>query len=301
MLLYNGIPVNNIKSYLGDKGGFYCLYFFLINHYLTCKKFKVNFIVKSDKWLFKSINGWTDYFKPIILHYNNNSNNTLVLTHDNILEHYAIKDYIHIIPEIYKYNDVTNNYINKYRKWLNLNSNYDSIFIRRGDKLIYESEMLEEHIYLDLLLLKKPDCHTIFLQTDDFTSYLKLQELIKVRGLNIRIITLCDPNCLGVIQTNELKNKLSGSLKNKEYLNNINTHLLNSKCVEDMNSNEIYEHTLKMIIGIDFCLKSNICVCDYQSNVSRFIKLAHSNPDHVYDVLNQEVNYNKIHCPAFGF
>jgi len=56
-----------------------------------------------------------------------------------------------------------------------------------------------------------------------------------------------------------------------------------------------------MIIGIDFCLKSNICVCDYQSNVSRFIKLAHSNPVHVYDVLNQEIDYNKLICPAFGF
>jgi hypothetical protein len=56
-----------------------------------------------------------------------------------------------------------------------------------------------------------------------------------------------------------------------------------------------------MIIGIDICSKSNICICDYQSNVSRFIKLFHNNPNNVYDIINEDIDYNKIQNPAYGF
>jgi hypothetical protein len=299
MLLYRG-EEKNIVSELNKNAGFYSQYFFLINHYLYCKKHRFNFTIKSDIWLFKSVNGWSDYFKPISLSYHDNTNDVVNLSHTAIIEDYNIREYINIIPEIYVYNDVTNGHINEYKKQMNL-INYDSIFIRRGDKLATESEYYEEEIYLNLLLFKNPNCDTIFLQTDDYTCYLKLEELIKIKNLNIRLLTLCNKENVGFIVKNELRYQLYITNKNKNYLDSIRQQLLNSKSVQDMNSEEIYDHTVKMIIGVDICMKSNICVCDYQSNVSRFIKLSHNNPDNVYDILNQQVDYNKCICPASGF
>ena len=56
-----------------------------------------------------------------------------------------------------------------------------------------------------------------------------------------------------------------------------------------------------MIIGIDIVLNSNISICEYSSNVSRFIKLSHKNSNNVYDVLNQDkdIDWNKTKCPSF--
>lgn len=70
-----------------------------------------------------------------------------------------------------------------------------------------------------------------------------------------------------------------------------------------MTPTEIYNHTINIIIGIDIVLHSNICITDFQSNVSRFIKLAHLNDSNVFDVLNPkcEIDYNHCLCPAFDF
>jgi hypothetical protein len=105
--------------------------------------------------------------------------------------------------------------------------------------------------------------------------------------------------------TKDLKNRLINSNtnidKNREYINNNNYNL--TKSTEEMNPAEIKEHTLKMIIGIDIVRSSNICVLDYQSNVGRFIKLSHVNPNSVYDVEKKTnyLDYDKIICPAFSF
>jgi hypothetical protein len=56
-----------------------------------------------------------------------------------------------------------------------------------------------------------------------------------------------------------------------------------------------------MLIGIDIVLNSKICVLDYESNVSRFIKLAHSNPNNVFDINKKVISLNTILFPAYGF
>jgi len=55
-----------------------------------------------------------------------------------------------------------------------------------------------------------------------------------------------------------------------------------------------------MIIGLDIVFNSNICVTEYQSNVSRFIKLAHKNFDNVYNIMdpNNDIDINKKICLA---
>jgi len=105
---------------------------------------------------------------------------------------------------------------------------------------------------------------------------------------------------------NKQKNILNESAKNnksnKDYLSKNIDKLNQTKAVEDMNNEEIYKHTLDMIVGVDIVANSNICITDYQSNVSRFIKLFHKIPNNVYDVNStNDIDYEKKICPSFSF
>ena len=297
----------NVISVLPNTGsGFYAGFFCMLNHYIYCKKHKKNFKILSENWLFKKQDGWTDYFKNIELKYNDDVD-TQHPGFLNILEDFPIKDYKYNIPELYIYNENTIHEIQKTKERLNvLNKNYDSIFIRRGDKLIDESVILQTDDYLKLLLKKNPNCKTIFLQTDDYNTYIELQKYNEERQLQLEIITLCDKNMTGVIVYNHLKPlilnpDISKPKNNQDYLSTIKSNIENTKSVNEMNPDEIYNHTMTMIIGIDIIANSNICICDYQSNVARFIKLFHKNSDNVFDVMNEntDIDYNKKVCPVY--
>ncbi len=90
--------------------------------------------------------------------------------------------------------------------------------------------------------------------------------------------------------------------KNNDGIKYISYDYVNEqKTVNDMNSEEKYEHVENMIIGIELVSNSNICVTDYQSNVSRFIKLRHHNFENVYDVENKKIDLENKCCPAYSF
>ena len=78
-------------------------------------------------------------------------------------------------------------------------------------------------------------------------------------------------------------------------------YIKEKKSVNRMTPYEKYEHTITMIIGVDIAIHSNICVCDYSSNVARFIKLAHDNNKNVFNVLNPDldIDMNSTECPAY--
>jgi hypothetical protein len=294
-----------IISKLGNKNGngFFSNFFFTLNHYIYCNENKINFKIDSNNWLFKYKNGWSDYFIDNELSFYNPSTIKYYSVFD-VLGEYTFQMYRDYIKKIYIYNNTTiNKIINVKHKFNLIDEQYDSIFIRRGDKLSSESDYYHDNIYIQLLLIKNPNCKTIFLQTDDYNSYINLQKYITDNNLMINLYTLCDENNVGTIVHNSQKNRLNNATinnkNNKNYLSSIITKLNNSKSVEDMNNDEIYNHTLEMIIGIDIVIKSNICILDLQSNVSRFIKLSHNNPENVYDILNPDyqTNYNKIITP----
>jgi hypothetical protein len=302
---------DTILSELNNSAGFFSMFFFTLNHYLYCKKNNISFKLKSDDWLFKKELGWEDYFLPIELTNNNsNTHHFKIVSHPEVLQDFAIEEYRDIIPEIYIYNENTKREIQKAREKLQLvNKPYDSIFIRRGDKLANESKFYDTDEYIRLLLKKNPYCKTIFLQTDDYNTYLDLQKYNHDNHLGLEIVTLCDENMRGVVVNSDYKNILKNAQdtneneKNRNYLNKINEHLEKTKPVNEMNPDEKYEHTLTMIIGIELLVNSTICICDYQSNVSRFVKLLHKTPNNVYDIMNSEkdIDYQKKICPAHSF
>jgi hypothetical protein len=298
---------DSIVFNFSDSVGFYSNLFFLINNYIYCKKNNLNFKINDSKWLFKKDKGWEDYFLNINLNNDKPNNNIQIKTHLNISEEYPIYEYKNILSDFYKYNENTIMEINNTKTKLELkNGEYDSIFIRRGDKLSAESKYIDTKEYFDYLLKINPNCKKIFLQTDDYNCFLDLKKLVENK--NINVYTLCEENSFGTIVNTSEKNKFMNSSndsknKNYEYMSKINNKISNTKTVSEMNSDERYKHTITMIVGVDLLINSNICVLDYQSNVSRFVKLAHNNINNVYDIISKtnNIDLNKKVCPAYSF
>jgi hypothetical protein len=112
--------------------------------------------------LFKSQKGWEDYFLNIDTNAPINHPNVIYLKHYQPVDKFTIHEYKKILPEMYKYNKLTKTKIDEMKMKLNLRENYDSIFIRRGDKLAWESMYIETQNFIELLLARNPNCHTIF-------------------------------------------------------------------------------------------------------------------------------------------
>ena len=298
-----------IISVLNKYTGFFSMFFFFVNHYIHAKKNNCAFQVYSDKWLFKAFKGWEDYFENIDIVKNVEIKTKKVLSPLNkTFIEYSIKEYKNVLPEIYKYNDRIKSLIEARKKNLKLKKyDYSSIFIRRGDKLLTEANYIHGEVYLKKLLELNPSCKKIYLQTDDYTCFNEINDYIKKEKLNIKLLTMCEENCKGIIAFSHHKNYLVngnyGIDKNVEYLKNNKKSFIDSKPVDQMNSEEIYVHTMKMIIGIELVLQSNLVVTDYSSNVARFIKLMHVDSDCVYDVVTDtnELDYDKVICPSWGF
>jgi len=287
--------VYNLKK----AAGFFSEIFFMINSYIYSKKHNLNFILNSREWLFKFKNGWEDYFEPINI--NRIQDVCIIEEHyfNKIKEDYPIEDYKLAIKELYIYNEKTKKQILEINTELDLNNiEYGSIFIRRGDKLLYESKLYSTDLYIKVLLDKYPKCNVVFVQTDDYTCVTDIENYIKNNNLKIEIITLCEKYMKGIFITNKF-NIFSNINKNKNYINSIETDIQKYKTVYEMDDDEIYKHTIDMIIGVDILIKSKYCILDYQSNVSRFIKLIHNTPENVFDVDGYDIDMQKQICPAF--
>jgi len=181
-----------------------------------------------------------------------------------------------------------------------VNRDYGCIYIRRGDKLIDEINFIHTDKFIEKLLLNYTECKTIFLQTDDYNCFIDLQKYIKDNNLDIKPITLCPENMFGTIAHNGWLDKMKdNTYANKEYLEKIKNNL--SKPISEMTSNEKYAHTIELITSVDICINSKYCVCDYKSNVSRFIKVAHKNVMNVFDVLEGDSLFNLESYKTIGF
>lgn len=298
-----------IISVLDKAAGFYSVLFFAINHYLYCKKNDISFQLDSTYWLYRSVNGWTDYFKNNDLEGTHEQNQIKIIKHNKLLGNYTMHEYKNAIRnEFYLYNERTQQKIDDKKKELQLvDGEYDSIYIRHGDKLFEESKYIPSYKYVELLLEKNPQCKTIFLQTDDYNCFLDIQEYIRTQNLDIQLYTICDPDTKGIVV---LSKPISANLDNcviksdplhKEYFNKVLNDLQQTKPLEEMTPEEIYNHTMSLIIGNDIVLNSNYCIMDKQSNVARFISIAHNDQSKVFDVRypNENINMNWTMCPAY--
>ena len=297
--------MEGLTSVLGNSAGFFSGLFFVLNHYIYSKRRNIKFHINSNSWLYKSKLGWDDYFEPIPG--DDNLKCKQIFGHNEHIELHSIKEYESVIKEIYKFNEKTQSLISEVKSRLGLNGIYDAIYIRRGDKLAAENVFRPASKYMEVLLEKNPECKTAFLQTDDYQCFLELEEYIKERNLNIHLLTTCSKNSRGSITSEKYRQDIANTLgrrgRNFEYLEKIAGDLTNTTTISAMDSGAIYEHTIDLLASVDITANSNICVTDYESNVGRFIKLAHVNPKCVFDVLSPgtDINYDVLECPAYHF
>lgn len=80
-----------------------------------------------------------------------------------IIKNYKINKYIDVIKDGYKLNKFVLDEKQKIMNNFKLEKNkYSWIFIRRGDKLMYESKYISSETYINLLLKKNPLCKKNF-------------------------------------------------------------------------------------------------------------------------------------------
>lgn len=298
-----------IQSILDKSAGFFSMLFFSINHYIYCKKNDVSFTLDTSNWLYKYKDGWIDYFQDINFKGNNDDGKIKIVKHNELLYDYNIQEYRDtILNNYFLYNDKIKKLIEERKIEIGLinQGTYDSIYIRHGDKLCAESKYYPTEIYMNILLQKNPNCKRLFIQTDDYNCVLDVQKYIQENKKDIEIFTICDLNTKGIIAyETELELKFDNCIiqkdeKHKEYFEKVIEDLQKTKPINKMNNEEIFQHTLDLLVGLDIVLNSNYCILDKQSNVSKFICIAHNNYKNVFDIRypNENIEMYWTMCPA---
>lgn len=297
-------------SVLNRAAGFFSQFFFTMNHYIYCKKRRINFRLDTTDWTFSYQNGWIDYFKPFDLVFDESAESNERHGHGTVLEEVSYKEYGNVLKEVYQYNDFIKGKISeKMEELCLLKGAYESIFIRRGDKLLCESKYLETEEYIKTLLrvCDGSTCRTIFLQTDDYQAYIDIQTFIEKNGLDIRVLTLCKPDLFGFTMSGiEFYKNPSDFSENQPYINRIREMNVQNKIIFDLNKEEMLDHMITFLVGVDIVLQSRVCVTDYSSNVGRFIKLWKGESVYTaykdkcqYHEAGKELDLEMMRCPSY--
>ena len=286
-------PINKIVFTIDNISGFFSVFHFFFTAYIYCRKNNLPIYIIDDNWMFKNKNGIEDYFiinKNIIKEKEKKVENKLELGHgfidNNIVDkkifEFTVSEYIFYIREFYILNDIVKNKLNTYIKNIKLPSKYVSIFVRWGDKITSgESKYINPEKYIKFLIEKSKN-NNIFIHSDDHNEILKYKELLKNKKYNIYYITSDEDKGGAVV----------GSQYKKDFLKD-------KLAVDSMNSLQKKNHTEKMLCAIEIIKKSELVVLDFQSNVSRFLKLYCECP--VYDIFGKDLKMNDIIHPAYGF
>lgn len=292
-----------------NSGGYCNQLWHLIGYYLKAEKDKKTFILDDSVWNWKNKNGWDDYFESLIIKrkvksikepisknplFNNTGYNREEL---NI---FTLSEYKKGFEEIMKLNKELKEKMIKIMKEKGLKKGeFDAIMIRRGSKLFKESKYITTESYINKLVEK--GTKKIFIQTDDYNSYEEVKEIIKRKGLEIELYTICPEYKRGgqtayKRELNKIKENVEKS-NEKEY---IKEFVKNKKSEEEYTKEEMRIHMEEMIIGLEICILSRYLSTDLQSNITRMLYTRHEKVLTVDNTLKPEFN-RKMYNPATNF
>jgi hypothetical protein len=292
-----------LHSYKGDSPGFCYMIHKIVGYYLLAKKYSLDFYFHDDGFMYRHTEGWHDYFDSLSIYdpskqYNNrldfDINNNSQISMFNIFlkdNFFTLNENKEALTRITKLNTRMKALLEESLKNLNLEvGQFDSIFIRRGCKMFSESTYYDSEVYIDKLIEKGSS--TVYVQTDDYSAFEELEEIIKNKYQNrIRICTLCPKTKRGTVTNITYKNIVLSdptritdrvTEKNINYIQSFKKNLI--KSVEEFTSEEMKVHTEEMIIGLELCCLSRYLVMDIQSNVSRYLYMKHNNINNVISV-----------------
>jgi len=240
-----------------NENGFFCIFFFFLSTYIYCRKKHILLYFKDSKWKFLYNKGLEDYFilNEYIQQYDENLNKN---SEKHIYSHmkeplivHTLNDYKLYSKELYNIRpDIINNY--------ELPLVYNSIFIRGGDKLLYEAKQHPIAQYVSFLLNLNTNINDVFVHSDDNLIVNDVEKYIIDNKIPLKIHKITKNNCNGGAVV----------MKRLNYGN-----CANIKSVDDMNSEEKKEHVFTMLNAIEIMRKSINVILSYDSNVSRFMKI----------------------------
>jgi len=303
------------------KSGGLCYQFSLIaSCYLMANKKNKKMYLNDKDWIFKHTKGWNDYFESINIYNGYTDDSYININVDcrvpmdiygelNFSNHkFTLEEYRDAFSKTLILNYSVRSLMDKIMTTNNLKEGeYDAILIRRGDKMYYESFYKDTSVYLDKLLLEK-NIKVVFLQTDDYNSYIEMQNIIKARNIDIKLICICPEWQRGVVHdksyVDDFKNKPSKLLQgtNKTYISN--WLQAKNKTTEELSPEEMREHIESAIIGLEICIQSRYLVVDFgSSNIARYLYIRHNNINNIIstDGLYPWHNNTKINIPCANF
>jgi hypothetical protein len=226
---------------LENENGFFSVYFFMISSFIYARKNNKILYIKDNKWKFLYKNGYDDYFilNENIMKYkddnkddnnkdddNKDDDNKKVLLFKHMQEpniQYTLNDYKYYIKILYKINP-------EIIQSFNLPEKYNSIFIRGGDKLLYETKKYHVSKYISLIIKLNTKTNNIFIHSDDNLLVEEVEQYIKQNNIDLNIYKITNNNCNGGavvmkrLKYNSCKNIKSVDEMNNQEINN-NNHL----------------------------------------------------------------------------
>jgi len=263
-------------------GGFFYHILKMASNYLYAKRNNLSFFVEDSTWLFQHSRGWRDYFTslqvirekipPLPIH-------PELHVDDERLHHFTLQEYTDILEEIFQLQEGVQDRYEEERK--KLPKEYNSIVIRRGDKMYGEAFYISTKEYVNKLLEKSE--LPIFVQTDDYTAYEEVCQYIQSLNKNIPVVTTCPEDKRGAFVFNyEPSIGSVVSEQNNTYLKKLATR--HQKSVNQYSPTEMKEHVQEVLVGFKLCMESCYAVTDFQSNCTRFLVCSHNNPSNVLSV-----------------
>lgn len=281
--------------------GFYSQYFFFLQSFIFCKLTNQTLLYDDSQWKFKYTFGLADYFdldinkiqQYKITEEDRNNPEIVIKKHDpnNPGVVLPLHEYRSAIKDIYLVNENIRTKTQQLRQ--QFPENFNAIFIRWGDKKIeiqVSGRDIELERYVETLKKISGNCRHVFIHSDDHDAVLSVIECMKKQGLT-------DYNVLYI--TGECES--GGTLACEIYRHGFPDK--NKKSIEQMTPSEMFEHTEKMLYAIEIMKQADNVILDYQSNVSRFLKLYYDREYcKVHSVFDDEPDEQHM-CipPAFGF
>jgi glycosyltransferase involved in cell wall biosynthesis len=271
-----------------NENGFFSVFFFFLQTYIYCKTNNILLYIKDNNWKFKHTKGLDDYLilnnyiskYPITTNDNDNNNNNIICTHNKSVNiNYNLNTYRKYSKELF---NIDKNILNEY----NLPDEYNTIFIRGGDKLLYEAQKIHVKHYINKLYEIDRNTKNLFIHSDDNLIVQEVEDYIKENNIAVNSFKITDNTGNGgAVIMNRLKYGTCSNIKS----------------VDDMSSYEKNTHTTLFLNAIEIMRKSKNIICSFDTNVSRFMKLNFDN--NVYSVNTPNIiDFDKItHNPSFGF
>lgn len=282
-------------------GGFSWQFWNVALHFVYAKRRNMKFYLDDTQYLFKWNLGWNDYFDSVEIYKGQAVPEPLYFTDTlnfNIEHNITLAEYKEALDFITRPTEALQQKIEDTFNTFSIQpGEYDSVFIRRGDKMFSESELIQSEVFIQRLIDRGST--KIYVQTDDYSVIDEIKSFLQKNHSekNIQIFSLCPPWKRGTVCYKDEYSMISekrNDSRNKDYAQYLVSN--HTQCVEEFAPEKMKEHCEEMVLGFELCIQSRLFVCDFQSNVSRYLYTRFGKPENAIILLSNKIpNFDTTH------